>query len=115
MRKYPEDDLQMACAKYLDLLGVLWFHCGNERKTSPRAGARLKKKGVKSGVPDILIFEPMDGFNGLAIELKTGKNKLTETQKEWLDGLGKKRWITVTVYSFDEFKSIVDSYFRIKN
>ena len=57
-RRYLEDDLQMACAKYLDLLGVLWFHCGNERKTSPRAGARLKKKGVKSGVPDILIFEP---------------------------------------------------------
>ena len=92
MRKYPEDDLQMACARYLDLMGWLWMHPANERKTSPRAGARLKKKGVKSGVPDILIFEPMDGFNGLAIELKTGKNKLTETQKEWMSRLSKKGW-----------------------
>ena len=84
MRKYPEDDLQMACARYLDLMGWLWCHVGNERKTSPRAGARLKKKGVKSGVPDILIFEPKGKYNGLAIELKTGKNKLTETKRNGL-------------------------------
>ena len=115
MRKYPEDDLQMACAKYLDLLGVLWFHCGNERKTSPRAGARLKKKGVKSGVPDILIFENRNGYAGLAIELKTGKNKLTETQKEWMSRLSKKGWDIAIARSFDVFKDIVDSYFKIKN
>ena len=66
MRKYPEDDLQMACAQYLDLMGWLWCHVGNERKTSPRAGARLKKKGVKSGVPDILIFEPRGKYHGLS-------------------------------------------------
>ena len=115
MRKYPEDELQMACARYLDLMGWLWMHPANERKTSPGAGARLKKKGVKSGVPDILIFEPNGEYIGLAIELKTGKNKLTEAQEEWLERLGKKGWYVGVCYSFDQFKSIVDSYFNLKD
>ena len=38
MRKYPEDDLQMACARYLDLLGWIMVPCGNERKTRTRQG-----------------------------------------------------------------------------
>ncbi len=62
----------------------------NERKTSPRAGARLKKKGVKSGVPDILIFEPKGRYNGIAIELKTGNNKLTNNQKMVDEIIGKR-------------------------
>ena len=115
MRKYPEDDLQMACARYLDLMGWLWCHVGNERKTSLRAGARLKKKGVKSGVPDILIFEPRGKYNGLAIELKTGKNKVTETQEEWMSRLSKKGWHVWVCHSFDQFKMVVDYYFNLKN
>ena len=106
-RRYLEDDLQMACAKYLDLLGVLWFHCGNERKTSPRAGARLKKKGVKSGVPDILIFEPKGRYNGIAIELKTGNNKLTRNQIKWLERLEQKGWYCCVAVFFDQFKNIL--------
>ena len=95
MRKYPEDDLQMACAKYLDLMGVLWCHVANERKTTKPAGKRLTKKGVKSGVPDILIFEPRGKYNGLAIELKAGKNKLTKPRN-----LEIRKWLRCTIYQF---------------
>ena len=105
----------MACARYLDLMGWLWCHVGNERKTSPRAGARLKKKGVKSGVPDILIFEPKGRYNGIAIELKTGNNKMTSNQLKWLEKLVEKDWYVGVCYSFDEFKGLVDVYFKIKD
>ena len=105
MRKYPEDDLQMACARYLDLMGWLWCHVANERKTTKPAGKRLTLKGVKSGVPDILIFEPRGKYNGLAIELKAGRNKLTESQEEWLWRLGKKDWYASVCYNFDQFKN----------
>jgi len=56
--KYKEDSLQISVATYLDYLNITWCHVANERKTSPQAGARLKNKGVKSGVPDCVIFEP---------------------------------------------------------
>jgi hypothetical protein len=110
--KFKEDDLQMAVAKYLDLQNVLWFHPPLERKTSFQAGARLKKKGVKSGVPDCLIFEPTPSFMGLAIELKVKPNKVSLNQKEWLRRLEINKWSTQIAYSFDEAKNIIDNYLK---
>lgn len=108
--KYPEDDLQMQTAKYLDLLGVLWFHPANERRTSPQAGKRLKLKGVKSGVPDVMIFEPKGNFNGLAIELKVKPNKVSLNQKKWLKRLENNKWSVHIAYSFDEVYEIIQNY-----
>lgn len=125
--RFKEDNLQTSVARYLDVLGVLWFHPANERKTSPQAGARLKKKGVKSGVPDVMIFEKSNGYCGLAIELKIKKNngfkkngepkkptlgKLSDNQKYWLDNLKTKGWFTIVCYSFDEVEKVVKEYLR---
>jgi len=112
MRKFKEDDLQMSVAKYLDFLKLCWCHVANERKTSKIAGARLKKKGVKSGVPDVLIFEPNKEHIGLAIELKIKPNKPTDNQKEWLKNLDIKGWKTIICYTFDEVKTEVNQYFK---
>lgn len=113
--KFKEDDLQKQVARYLDIKKVLWCHVANERKTSFQAGARLKAKGVKSGVPDCLIFEPCNGFNGLSIELKIKPNKPTANQKEWLKRLKKHNWITEVCYTFEDAKEIIDNYLTIKN
>lgn len=107
---YKEDALQMSVANYLDLLNLLWMHPANERKTSIQAGARLKRKGVKSGVPDCLIFVPKGIFSGLAIELKIKPNKTTENQKKWLKSLQNAKWKTCVCYSFDEAKEEIDNY-----
>ncbi len=108
--KFKEDNFQKQVASYLDLLGVLWCHVANERKTSFQAGARLKAKGVKSGVPDCLIFESNKDYNGLAIELKIKPNKTTKNQKEWLERLKNNKWKTLVAYSFDEAKNEIDKY-----
>src|SRR3972149_6681497 len=89
-----EDNFQMAVARYLDYEGVLWNHTANERKTNSMVskkgvryspgGNKLKAKGVKSGVPDVMIYELRGNYNGLAIELKVGRNPLSENQKIWL-------------------------------
>lgn len=80
--RFDEDNLQMQVADYLRLQypNLLWWHTANERKTSLQAGARLKKKGVRAGVADILIFS---GGEKYAIELKCGYNKQTPTQKQF--------------------------------
>ena len=106
-----EDQLQMACASYLDHLRVLYTHVANERQTSPMRGAKLKKMGVKRGVPDILIFDPIGIYNGLAIELKVGRNKPTEDQHKWMALLRERGWLCAVARDFDEFKIAVDSYF----
>lgn len=95
-----EEQLQAQVAAYLDLTGLCWFHPANERKCTPQAGARLKRAGVKPGVPDVLIFEPFedeDGqpFAGLAIELKTPGNYPTPAQREWADKLAFRGWAVI--------------------
>ena len=113
-RQYPEDDLQMAVAQYLDLVSLAWFHVANERRTSVRAGARLKRKGVKAGVPDVLIFEPKGKYHGLALELKIKGNYMTLDQKHWFTRLEMKGWFCKCCYNFDEVQETVTNYLEKK-
>lgn len=108
-----EDNFQIQIATCLDLLGVLWMHPANERRTSIQAGVRLKRKGVKSGVPDILIFEPRNGYAGLAIELKVGTNKASENQKRWQQELQKRNWKTLISNDIDAVINTIYSYLNL--
>jgi hypothetical protein len=49
-------------------------------KMSPAMSGMLKGCGLKAGMPDILVFHPSGRC--LGIELKTGRNTQTATQKE---------------------------------
>jgi hypothetical protein len=112
--KFKEDTLQKQVAKYLDHQKIMWCHVANERKTTFQAGKRLKSKGVKSGVPDCLIFNPKSNFNGLALELKVKPNKLTSNQKHWLLELSLLGWKCKVAYDFEEAKKIIDNYLQLK-
>lgn len=107
-----EDQLQIACARYLDYQGVLWCHVANERQTSPARGGKLKAMGVKKGVPDILVFEPRGQCPGMAIELKVGRNKTTKEQEGWLFYLQQRGWLCRVVYTLDQFIELVDTYLK---
>lgn len=109
----PEDALQRQVAWLLDRSGLLWCHPANERKCSPQAGARLKAAGVKAGVPDVLVFEPLpyeDGF-GVAIELKAGENQPTPAQREWLADLEARGWRCHVCRTLDEVHRLLLEYY----
>ena len=103
----------MSVATYLDMKKLIWCHVANERKTTHRQGHRLKRKGVKAGVPDCLIFNPKGKYNGLAIELKIAPNKPTEKQMEWLTNLRVKGWYTCVCYSIGDVIKVVDEYLSL--
>ena len=111
---WKEDNLQMAAAQYFDYLGILWCHIANERKATIKQGRRLKKKGVKAGVPDCFIFEPRGGYNGLVIEIKVKPNVVTEAQKKWITELQKRGWAGSVCYDFDQVKTVIDNYLKLK-
>lgn len=125
--KYPkyvgsEDNLTKSVAKYLDARGVLYTHVANELKANVKVsskgvrysptGNKLKEMGKKSGVPDMLIFEARKGFNGLAIELKVGRNTSSEAQIMWQERLRVNGWCVLESKSLIEVMEVVDNYLR---
>ncbi len=87
------------------------FHCANERRTSPQAGQILKRKGVKPGVPDIIILKPCGRYHGLLIELKVGKGKLSPAQKDFLATATTQGYMAVCCYGFEAARAIIEAYF----
>lgn len=104
-----ESQLQRSVARYLDLCGLDWCAVPNGGKRNVITASIMKAEGVKRGVPDILIFNQcLSGSErGLAIELKSGKNKPTEHQLEWHRKLRKCNWRVEVLRSFDEVMSVI--------
>jgi len=107
-----EDHFQMSVCKLLDALNMDWFHCPNGGKRDIMTGSLLKKMGVKAGVPDVIIInQTRTGSNGLAIELKVGKNRTTESQEYWRGKFLLNNWSYEVVYSMDEVISLMSKHY----
>jgi hypothetical protein len=59
----------------------LWWHTPNGERRDVQTGARLKRMGVKPGVPDFLLISPYGSVRFL--ELKRIGETLSETQEEF--------------------------------
>jgi VRR-NUC domain len=109
-----EYDEQCALARWLDFVGILYCHVGNGEARSPAAGAKLKRMGVKAGVPDILVFDPPPNpahaqARGVAIEMKTQHGSLSEKQKGWIERLTADGWLTYVCRGFDDAVRVLKS------
>lgn len=67
----------------------------------------LRAAGLKTGVPDILIFSQAPNkpeARGIAIELKRAKGgRLSESQRDWLHKLDKAcGWYTIVCEGYSE-------------
>ena len=80
-----ESDIQIACNQLLNYMANTYyfrhFHVPNEGKRSISYHAKMKKMGLRSGCPDIIIEYPQGRV--LYIELKTKKGRLSDNQKLW--------------------------------
>lgn len=89
--KISEDSELITVFQFIDLMAnsdpryEAIFHVANERKCSYITGRILKKKGVRAGVPDIIIPIASSGYHGLWIELKVKPNRLTPDQSRFID------------------------------
>lgn len=112
-----EDDILIAFFDWVRLKAQsdpryeLIIHVPNEAKRSWWLGRRMKKKGIASGIPDILVLYSSKGFNGLALELKRSRKlHATENQKTWLNRLTKNNWHCALCFTSDAACKIVEKY-----
>jgi hypothetical protein len=89
------------------------FHIANERRTSPQAGALLKRMGVKAGVSDIFIARPSRGYHGMFMEIKSEKGKVSPSQKAFLHNMKMEGYEVAVAYGADEAIAWIQAYLDI--
>lgn len=107
-----EQKILFEWAAYLSELENM-YAIPNGGKRNVREAADLKRQGVRSGVPDICLALPKGKYHGLYIELKVGRNKPSENQKEWLGKLSKVGYATAVCYGFEEAQKVILDYINL--
>ena len=62
---------------------IMLYAIPNGGKRNIGTARKLKAEGVKAGVWDVALDVGKNGFHGLRIEMKYGRNKLTDEQVKW--------------------------------
>jgi hypothetical protein len=101
---------QIAVVEWCDLLHIPIIHIPNEGKRSVAYGANLRRAGLRSGVPDLFLPLARNGRHGLFIELKNGKGRTSEAQREWLGRLNDLGYRAVVCYGADAAIAEIKSY-----
>ena len=89
---------------------TLMYHVPNEGKRTN--GNVLKAMGLKSGVPDVVLPIPNNGFHGLYMEMKFGNNKPTKEQKAFMELLRKYGHKIAVCYSTQEAIDTILDYLQ---
>lgn len=91
----------------LDLL----FHIPNGAERHPAVAAKLKKTGVKAGVPDLFLPVARGGAHGLWVEMKRRKGgKVSQEQRGWIEALQLQGYVCVVAHGSDEACDAIWSY-----
>lgn len=90
----------------------LLFHIPNGGSRNTLEAANLKRQGVKAGVPDLFLPVAKGTYHGLFIEMKWGKNTVTDKQDEWLHDLTVQGYKAAVCYGADEAIEIIDNYLQ---
>lgn len=88
----------------------LLHHIPNGGKRNIATAARLKKEGVKAGVPDLFLPAPKGKWHGLYIEMKAPKGTVSEKQKWWIKALRKQGYAVAICYGWEVAKDIITCY-----
>ena len=92
------------------LLNML--HCSlNGVKLSGTQAKVAKGQGMLSGVPDLFLPVPKNGFHGLFIEMKSEKGKITDNQHWFLTNAESLGYKTAVCYSAKEAISAIEAYY----
>ena len=115
-QELTEDDIQELIFEWAsyqsDPALELMHHVPNGGQRHIATAVRLKRLGVKRGVPDIVLPVSRKGFHGLYLELKKDKGKVSDQQKEWLLRLNQEGYMAVVAFGFDQATKIISDYLR---
>ena len=112
-----ETDLHYAVIRYIRIYhsnALIIAGLGEYQDTVQRRSDAYCK-GYLGGQPDILITNPMNGYTGFAIQLKTpkGNGVIREKQVGWLRKLTQLGYKTMFSNDYTDLVLKIDEYFRV--
>lgn len=75
-------DWALLQAPSLPALAAL-FAVPNGARVVPSVALRLKREGMRSGIPDLILPVPAGEFIGLNVEMKTPEGSISPDQRAW--------------------------------
>lgn len=108
-----EDQEQEAFIYYLDTQGFKYFAVPNANKRTFWQQRKVKKEGLKSGVPDIVILAKSASgkFNVLFMEIKRQEGgQVSEKQQEWINWLDKNEYAVCVAKGCEHAIKLFNSY-----
>lgn len=118
-RKRGEDTEQEAVISWAnwhlqEYPALKWLHhIPNGGKRNAAEAARFKAQGVKAGVSDLFLPAARGGYFGLYIEMKYGKNKPTDQQREFIADMQQAGYDAQVAYGADEAITILREYLAL--
>jgi hypothetical protein len=107
---YPELRLLFAIPNGAALT---WHADRRGRRYSPQA-AKLKAEGLRRGIPDLFLPVARQGFHGMFVELKVGRNKPTQAQAQVVDALAEQGYYAAVCWGAEEAIRELKAYLGIE-
>ena len=92
----------------------LLFAVPNGGKRDPVTAARLKAEGVQAGVPDLCLPVARRGYHGLYLELKVGRNTISDLQEQWIDALRAEGYFVDVAWGWQAAAQVIADYLGIE-
>lgn len=92
----------------------LMYHVPNGGSRNKAEAAKLKRQGVKKGVPDICLPAARGKFHGLYVELKTDGGKASKEQVEYIKALNRTGYAAEIAHGFEQAVEIITRYLELK-
>lgn len=120
----PESKLQSSCVTWFRTQypkkilfaipngGKLMFLKDKKGKRYSPEAIKLKAEGMMPGVSDLLLMEPVGKYHGLWIEMKAGKNGLSEEQINFFLQAESRGYKCVCCRTYDEFEKEIIDYLK---
>jgi hypothetical protein len=110
-----ESNQQEIVIKYLRLAYPDALYCASAGGmwTSDSQRIKMARTGYVKGFPDLFIYEPRNGFHGLAIEMKKEKGGVVSPeQKQWEQQLRNRGYSSYICKGSQDAIKVIDEYFK---
>ena len=92
----------------------LMYHIPNEGKRSKAYGAKLKKEGLKEGVPDVHLPVARGQYHSLYIEMKKRSDSVTsQAQRRWIGNLKRQGNAAYVCHGWEEAVKVIEEYLKL--